>query len=1090
MSLVVFTVSALSAGTAVGQATDPRGSDVFGDVPVGYWADGEVGWGVTDELSWGVGGGRFGLDGAATRAQIVSSVYRTVQVLQGVTSGLEGMIVFESDRDGDWEVFVMNADGTNQRQITDNTSDDRLPGWSPDGTRIVFTSDRDGDYEIFVMNADGTNQQQLTDNTSDDRLPGWSPDGTQIAFISNRDGDSEIFVMSADGTNQKQLTDNSNFDRMPGWSPDGTQIAFHSNRDGDWEVFVMNADGTNQRQITDNTSPDWTPRWSPDGTRIVFTSNRDGDFEVFVMNADGTNQRQITDNFSTDWTPVWSPDGTRIVFTSDRDGDYEIFVMNADGTNQQQLTSNSDTEFVYGLAWWSQTPSRESHLFEDVPEGHFAEDAIRWAAEEEITVGVGNNQFGIGQTLTRYEMVTFLCRVFATGTCRSGTRGSDTFGDVPVDHWANYAIGWAVENGITSGVSATEFGGPQTLTREEIAAFLWRAKGRPAGGSLGSDVYTDVPADRSQWANQPIGWAYDQGISGGTASGTFGFGTSLTREEMVLFLCRAIASGTCTPSQTPIPPSGAGATAPPTTIIPDSKNAVTVEVAAGEAVTIHLSSLFGDPDGDELVYEAATSDAAVAVVSVSGSELTITGAGEGAVTVTVTARDPGGLAAEQNFEVAVSVRISVDETATVQVLYAVPADRELRADYREGIEHLLVDVQSWYRQQLEGLTFSLYGDVPQLCEMSEPADFYGRYSWQKIVDGVQHCAPVAAGTSSFVWIVYADVVHECGPYEQGYDQLGRGGDGLTILTRWDLDGLIGEDGLYHYCDGDELFGPYDRPLSSWQGGTAHELGHAFGLPHPPGCDAGLPTCDTWAMMQNGYETYPHTYLRADDKEALIRSPFIDTRSSSGPRPAAAPAESRVQGSVSGPGGSPVEGARVSLVGEDFWAWAATGADGAFEIAVPEGSSGTAVVSVHAGDAAACRWLGYHDGSGGITALRQHAQPFGIGDSDTSGVAIALPASVDEMCRGPRTITGTVLGPDAAPVQEVWVGHDSTSEWALTDADGSFEIRLPDGTLGPSVIVVESPACGFLDTTYGRASQPNTTWPPKSGPAASTSRELP
>ena len=207
---------------------------------------------------------------------------------------------------------------------------------------------------------------------------------------------------------------------------------------------------------------------------------------------------------------------------------------------------------------WGQTAPG----FEDVPEGHFAEDAIRWAAEEGITVGVGNNQFGIGQTLTRYEMVTFLCRAFAPDACASGTRGSDTFVDVPVDHWANYAIGWAVEDGITSGVSATEFGGPSTLTREQIVAFLYRAKGSVAGGSLGSDVYTDVPADRSKWANQPIGWAYNQGISGGIASGTFGFGTSLTREEMVLFLCRALAPSICTRSRTPIPSSVDGTTVP------------------------------------------------------------------------------------------------------------------------------------------------------------------------------------------------------------------------------------------------------------------------------------------------------------------------------------------------------------------------------------------------------------------------------------------------------------------------------------------------------------------------------------------------
>jgi len=191
--------------------------------------------------------------------------------------------------------------------------------------------------------------------------------------------------------------------------------------------------------------------------------------------------------------------------------------------------------------------------FEDVPEGHVAESAIEWAAENGITVGVGSNRFGMGQTLTRYEMVTFLCRAFSPHSCVSGVGGSDRFDDVPAGHWANYPVGWAVSRGITSGVSATGFGGSGTLTREQMMTFLYRAEGSPAGGSLGSDVYRDVPDDHSQWANRPIGWAFDQGVSGGVAEGSFGFGTPVSREEMVLFLCRAVTPVTCPPSQQPLP---------------------------------------------------------------------------------------------------------------------------------------------------------------------------------------------------------------------------------------------------------------------------------------------------------------------------------------------------------------------------------------------------------------------------------------------------------------------------------------------------------------------------------------------------------
>ena len=574
------------------------------------------------------------------------------------------------------------------------------------------------------------------------------------------------------------------------------------------------------------------------------------------------------------------------------------------------------------------------------------------------------------------------------------------------------------------------------------------------------------------------------------------------------------------------------------------------EVAAGEAVTVDLSSFFGDPDGDELAYEAASSDAAVAVVSVSGSEVSIEGASEGAATVTVTARDPGGLSAEQSFdvvvrryvvslgvadiepltavgetrqlsvsadhsdgsnqavdaalvqwlssdpavagvsegmvtaagagnatitaayeqhsvEVAVSVRISVHETGTVRLLYAAPAEREFRADYSEYFQHAMAGLQSWYRQQLGGLTFSLYDAKPQECRLPEPLAYYGRHSWQRVLDGVRHCAPVTEGTSTFVWVIYADVDNDCaadgskGEYADGYDQLGRGGPGLTMLELYTTEGfgrlLTGEERVsFYYCDE----GPHEMTLGTAIGGLGHEFGHALGLPHPPGCDQGLPSCDYAALMGSGSYAYPDTYLRADHKEMLLRSPFIGAGSGSGRLASALPGASRVKGSVAGSDGSAVEGVRVSLVAEDFWAWAATGEGGTFEIAVPEGSSGSAVVSVHANETAACRWLGYYDDSGALTVLQHHAEPLSVSGSDISGVDITLPASPDEMCRGQRTITGTVLDPNAEPVEEVWVGNYALGQ-PLTGSDGTFEIRVPEGTSGPYVVVVESPECGLL-----------------------------
>ena len=240
-------------------------------------------------------------------------------------------IAFSSERDGDAELYVMNADGSGVTQLTNNFDADWLPAWSPDGSRIAFASDRDGDGELYVMNADGSGVNRLTDNPADDWFAAWSPDGSSIVFSSDRDGDAELYVMNADGSGVMQLTDDSDDDFSAAWSPDGSRIAFASYRDGDYELYVINADGSGVIRLTDNSANDFHPAWSPDGSSIVFSSDRDGDAELYVMNADGSGVMQLTDNSDDDFSAAWSPDGSRIVFTSDRDGDYELYVLNIDG---------------------------------------------------------------------------------------------------------------------------------------------------------------------------------------------------------------------------------------------------------------------------------------------------------------------------------------------------------------------------------------------------------------------------------------------------------------------------------------------------------------------------------------------------------------------------------------------------------------------------------------------------------------------------------------------------------------------------------------------------------------------------------------
>ena len=286
--------------------------------------------------------------------------------------------------------------------------------------------------------------------------------------------------------------------------------------------------------------------------------------------------------------------------------------------------------------------------------------------------------------------------------------------------------------------------------------------------------------------------------------------------------------------------------------------------SVGETIELSVTARMSDGSRHSVagaLVDWKSSDPWVATVE----EGTATAAGGGNARITATYQGHKTIAF-------ISVRISTQERHTVRVLYASPSDREFRADYSEGISHALVDLQSWYRRELGGLTFSLYQATPEWCQMSESEAFYASGdAWSRVLDGVQHCALVTHGASDFVWIIYVDVYEDCDEYPN--HELGRGGSGITIVARWDLEGLT-NPGEYYYCPE----GPFQGPLGRWIGGMGHELAHGFGVHHPPGCDPWDPeTCDdleTESLMHDGYSQYPFTYLLPEDKEILIDSPFI------------------------------------------------------------------------------------------------------------------------------------------------------------------------------------------------------------------------
>ena len=129
----------------------------------------------------------------------------------------QAQISFMSHRDGNWEIYVMDADGDSQRNLTNNPDDDLFPLWSPDGKRIAFVSTRTGNSEIYVMDANGRKQRNLTNDRDNDRSPSWSPDGKRIAFVSERNGNLDLYVMDDDGGNPQNLTNNRHAAYSPAW---------------------------------------------------------------------------------------------------------------------------------------------------------------------------------------------------------------------------------------------------------------------------------------------------------------------------------------------------------------------------------------------------------------------------------------------------------------------------------------------------------------------------------------------------------------------------------------------------------------------------------------------------------------------------------------------------------------------------------------------------------------------------------------------------------------------------------------------------------------------------------------------------------
>jgi TolB protein len=262
----------------------------------------------------------------------------------GVPGIAETKIYFVSDRTGHKEIWVMDYDGSNQRQITHQGSIALSPRVSPDGSRLAFSSLTKSGWEIMMYSLDLNRLVSFPRFGGTNLSPAWSEDGTKIAFSSSRGGSPQIYVCDASGGNLQRMTTNKGPDVSPVWNrKTNSQLAYVSGQTGLPQIYSMEADGTNQQRMTDQGYA-VSPAWAPSGQFLSFAWVRKygpgepGSSDIYLMDIASKQWVQLTHDGGRNDFPSWSPDGRHIVFQSSRAGKEEIWMMLADGTKTRQLT--------------------------------------------------------------------------------------------------------------------------------------------------------------------------------------------------------------------------------------------------------------------------------------------------------------------------------------------------------------------------------------------------------------------------------------------------------------------------------------------------------------------------------------------------------------------------------------------------------------------------------------------------------------------------------------------------------------------------------------------------------------------------------
>ncbi len=264
-----------------------------------------------------------------------------VQVFTGRQGPFLSRIAYISDRTGESEIWVMDWNGKNKKQLTKHNSLALAPSWSPDGKHLVFTSYLRGTPAIYQLTPQEGYLKLLWDKGGVNSSASVSPNGKTVAFASSLDGNVDIYTIPIGGGEARRLTTARGIDTQPSWAPNGRQIAFTSTRSGAPQIYMMDADGSNVRRLSFDGFFHDESTWAYDGTRIACTTRDDGNFQIATIDA-VTNDRKVIQAPGNNESPCFSPEGSMIAFESDRSGKPQIYITDANGVPRQLTTEGSN----------------------------------------------------------------------------------------------------------------------------------------------------------------------------------------------------------------------------------------------------------------------------------------------------------------------------------------------------------------------------------------------------------------------------------------------------------------------------------------------------------------------------------------------------------------------------------------------------------------------------------------------------------------------------------------------------------------------------------------------------------------------------